>query len=293
MTLVVIQSYGQQDALFSQYMFNMMLVNPAYTGSRDIISMSALYRKQWVNVQGAPETVTFGADLPFHNENMGAGLVLYNDRIGVVNNSGFYLNYSYRVHLNNKATLAMGLSGGFTNYNADFAKVKTNEEGDNAFSSNYNKILPNVGAGLYYSTDKLYIGLSLPHAVNNRLSRDPEEMARQYRHLFLTGGYVFTLNHHFKLKPSAMIKQVSGAPIQLDLNANLWFYDRYSVGLSYRSLDAPVILAEAQILEQLRVGYAFDYSHTRLRKYNAGTHELMVRYEFGYDKQKMLTPRYF
>lgn len=288
-------SYGQQDALYSQYMFNMMLVNPAYTGSRDLVSLNAMYRKQWLSMDGAPETMTFSADMPLRNERMGTGLVLYNDRLGVISNTGIYGNYAYRVQLSNNATLSMGANLGFTYYHANFSKVKLGEDGrsDEAFSSNYSKILPNLGAGLFYNSDKYYIGLSLPHALNHKLNQAGVHQAHQYRHWFLAGGYVFTLNHHLKLKPSGMVKQVSGAPIQLDVNANLWLYDKYSVGLSYRSLDAPVILLEAQLLEQLRFGYAFDYSHTRLRKYNNGTHEFLLRYEFGYDKGKMITPRYF
>lgn len=289
-------AFAQQDALFSQYMFNMMLINPAYTGSRDIISLNAMYRKQWVNVPGAPETMTFSTDAPFRNETMGGGLVVYNDKIGVTTNTGFYANYAYRVRLSNNSTLAMGASLGLNNYNANFTKVMADENGelnDKAFASNINKVLPNIGAGLYYSNDKFYLGLSLPHVLNNKLDKDQGLTARQYRHAYLMAGYVFTLNHHFKLKPSTLIKDVYGAPIQVDLNANLWMYDKFAVGLSYRSLAAPVFIAEIQLLHQLRFGYAFDYTHNRIRNYNNGTHEIMLRYELGYDRSRMITPRYF
>ncbi len=290
---------AQQDALFSQYMFNTMLINPAYTGSRDVVSLNALYRKQWLNVKGAPETMTFSADTPLRNERMGAGLVVYNDRIGLVNNTGFYANYAYRARLNSNLLLSMGVSAGAMNYRANYSEAQLNEHGesnDPAFAKNVNRILPNLGLGLYLNSDRFYIGLSIPHVLNNKLSSNfggGMTIARQYRHLFLIAGYVFDLNHYMKLKPSTLIKQVYGAPIQMDLNANLWFYDRIALGLSYRSLDAPVFLLEVQIFDQLRFGYAFDYSHTRVRHYNVGTHEVMLRYEFGYDKGKMITPRYF
>lgn len=291
------QANAQQDALFSQYMFNTMLINPAYTGSREIISLNALYRKQWLNVQGAPETMTFSADSPFPNEKMGGGVVLYNDRIGLVNNTGFYLNYSYRARISQTFLLSMGVSAGASNYRANYTEAKLDETGtgnDAAFSQDVNKILPNVGAGLFLNSDKFYIGISVPHVLNNKLiGSSLDKTARQYRHYFLVAGYVFTLNHALKLKPSTLIKQVYGAPIQMDLNANLWIHDRIGIGLSYRSLDAPVILAEIQLFEQFRLGYAFDYSHTKLKEYNSGTHEIMLRYEFGYDKGKMITPRYF
>jgi len=292
---LVVQVFGQQDAMFSQYMFNMMLVNPAYTGSRDVLSLNALYRKQWVNLAGAPETMTFSADMPISNEKMGIGLTVFNDKIGVINNTGFYANYSYRVHMTNNSTLAMGVNAGLTNYTANLSRVSFADDGssDNAFAANTSKILPNVGFGLFYSSDKYYVGLSMPHVLDNKLESGAGLTARQFRHAFLMGGYVFDLNHNFKLKPSALIKQVSGAPIQADINLNLWLYDRFGLGISYRSLDAPVAMIEIQITDQLRFGYAFDYSTTRLRNYNSGTHEVMLRYEFGYDKAKVLTPRYF
>jgi type IX secretion system PorP/SprF family membrane protein len=293
------QVFAQQDALFSQYMFNMMLVNPAYTGSRDVISLNALYRKQWVSVPGAPETMTFSADSPLKNEKMGVGLTVFNDRIGIVNNTGFYANYAYRVRLSNNSTLSAGISAGLTNYRADLGSVLlTNEVGatpDVAFGSNVNKMLPNVGLGLFYNNDKFYAGLSLPHVLNNKLDNDAGVSARQYRHGFAMAGYVFDLNNDLKLKPSALLKFVSGAPIQLDLNANLWLYEKFGFGLSYRSLDAPVFMVEAQVLPQLRFGYAFDYSLAikPANGFGRSSHELMLRYEFGYDKGKVLTPRYF
>jgi len=289
--------FAQQDALFSQYMFNMMLVNPAYAGSRDVISLSALYRKQWLNVPGAPETMTFSADTPLKNEKMGVGLTVFNDRIGVTNSTGFYANYAYRVRVSDKGTFSMGASAGLTNYKADLAGVKHSDDGtsDNAFSANVSKILPNVGLGLFYNTDKFYVGASMPHVLNNKLENDPKVTARQYRHGYLMGGYVFALNHNFKLRPSALLKFVSGAPLQLDLNANLWMYDIVAFGLSYRSAAAPLAMIELQITEQLRFGYAFDFSHNINPGNNLGrtTHEVLLRYEFGYDKAKVLTPRYF
>ena len=290
-------SMAQQDALFSQYMFNIMLINPAYTGSRDVISLSALYRKQWLNVPGAPQTMTFSADAPLKNEKMGIGLTVFNDQIGVTNSTGFYGNYAYRVKISNKGTFSMGGSLGLTNFKADLAGVKHSDDGttDNAFSSNTSKILPNVGLGLFYNTDKFYAGISMPHVLNNKLENDPGVTARQYRHGYILGGYVFSLNHNFKLRPSALLKFVSGAPLQLDLNANLWMYDKIAFGLSYRSLDAPLAMVEVQVTDQLRLGYAFDFSHSINPGNSLGrtTHEVLLRYEFGYDKGKVLTPRYF
>ena len=291
--------FAQQDALFSQYMFNMMLVNPAYTGSRDVLSVSALYRKQWANVPGSPETMTFSADSPIKNEKMGIGISVFNDKIGVIMNTGFYANYSYRIRLTNNSTLAMGVSVGLSNYKAELGSVQVSNQAnatpDMAFSSNPNKILPNVGLGGYYSNDKFYIGLSLPHVLNNKIQNDGGLSARQYRHSFLMSGYVFRLNESFKIKPSILVKHVAGSPVQLDLNANVWLYDKFALGFSYRSLAAPVIIAEVQISDQFRFGYAFDYATSIKPNESFGrtSHEFLFRYEFGYDRGKILTPRYF
>ncbi len=291
------QVVAQQDGLFSQYMFNTMLINPAYAGSRDVLSLNALYRKQWVNVPGAPETMTFSADAPIKKEKMGLGLTLFNDKIGVTNSTGFYGNYAYRIRLTNNSTLSMGANIGLTYYTANLTNVKYADDNssDNAFSANITKWMPNLGLGLFYNTDKFYIGLSMPHVLNNKLTNDPGVTARQYRQAYLLAGYVFDLSNKFKLRPSALLKEVSGAPIQLDLNANIWMYDLVAFGISYRSLDAPLFMIEIQATEQLRFGYAFDYSTSIKPDNNLGrtTHEVMLRYEFGYDKSKMLTPRYF
>jgi type IX secretion system PorP/SprF family membrane protein len=291
--------FAQQDALFSQYMFNMMLVNPAYTGSRDVLSLSSLYRKQWANVPGAPETITFSVDSPIKNEKMGVGLSVFNDKVGVVSNTGFYANYAYRIRLTNNSTLAMGASLGLTNYRAELTGVQlsdhANAAADNAFSGNPNKILPNLGLGAYYSNDKFYVGFSLPHVLNNKIQNDGGLTSRQYRHSFLMAGYVFNINESFKIKPSALVKHVAGSPLQLDLNTNVWLYDKFGVGVSYRSLAAPVIMAEVQISDQFRFGYAFDYTTSIKPKDSFGrtSHEFLLRYEFGYDRGKVLTPRYF
>ena len=288
-------TFAQQDGLFSQYMFNTMLINPAYAGSRDVISLNALYRKQWVNVPGAPETMTFSADAPIKKEKMGLGLTFFNDKIGVTNSTGVYGNYAYRIRLSNNSTLSMGVNLGMTYYTANLTSVDLDNPNDKAFGTNISKWMPNLGLGMFYNTDKFYIGLSMPHILNNKLTNDPGVTARQYRQAYLLAGYVFDLSHKFKLRPSALLKEVYGAPIQLDLNANLWIYDLVGVGISYRSLDAPLFMLEVQLNDQLRFGYAFDYSTTITPQSNLGrtTHEVMLRYEFGYDKAKILTPRYF
>ena len=294
---------AQQDAMYTQYMFNMLPLNPAYAGSRDVVSMTALYRDQWRGIQGAPQTMTFSADAPVAKEKVGLGLTIANDRIGVYNTLGVTGSFAYRIRLK-KSTLAFGVSGGFSQFTGNLTNVQTNTEKsangfDNAFGENISRFMPNVGAGVYYSSDKFYVGFSLPHLLNNDLRpQAPNEIfkqafrAQQFRHAFLMAGYVFKLSASVKLKPSIIWKFVTNAPTQVDVNCNVWLYDKFGIGLSYRSLDAPSILLEWQIDDNWRLGMAYDWS-TRLTAYTYGSTELMLRYEFGYNKAKVVTPRYF
>lgn len=294
--------WAQQDPMYTQYMFNMLPINPAYAGSRDVISLTALYRSQWVNVPGAPQTSTFSIDAPIKKEKIGLGLNVFNDRIGVFDNTNFMGMVSYRIRFA-KTTLAFGMQGGVTQFKANYADVQTNSDGsatDPAYATNFVRFLPNVGAGVYWSSDRFYLGLSLPHMLNNKINNyvpisasNNYFRASQFRHVFLIAGYVIRLNQDLVLKPSAIYKYVQGAPMQLDLNANLWIYDKFGVGLSYRSLDAISVLFEVQATAQLRFGYSFDYSHSKIRSYTYQSHEFMLRYEFGYNRARVISPRYF
>lgn len=287
--------------MYSQYMFNTLIINPAYAGSRDVLSATALHRRQWVNVDGAPITTTFSADAPLKNEKVGLGLTLINDRIGVSNNTGVFANYAYRIRLTNAGTLAFGLSAGISQFKANLSEVKASSENsisDPAFSENQVRLLPNFGAGLYYSTDKYYVGLSVPHLLNNKLANEyakatGNELARQFRHFFFAFGGVVPLSTNLKLKPSTLVRYVYGAPLQLDLNCNLWLYDVLALGASYRTDKTVVGLVEIQATPQFRVGYAYDINFQKISPANSGSHEIMMRYEFAFKKKKFLTPRYF
>ncbi|MBT1706396.1 PorP/SprF family type IX secretion system membrane protein [Chryseosolibacter indicus] len=282
---------AQQDAMYSQYMFNMLSVNPAYAGSRDVLSATAMKRWQWVNMDGAPETLTFTADMPVWHEKIGLGISFVNDQIGVTKNSSLYTSYSYRIRFLSGGTLAFGLQAGFTNMKANYLSLYTTTRNDQVFMENINEWLPNFGAGAYYSTDNFYVGLSAPHLINNTIIKGTESVQKQ--HFFITAGYVFRTSEVVSLKPSLLFKYVDGAPLEGDVNINVWFHDKVAVGASYRTGDAVVALAEFQINQQLRFGYAYDMTLTRIKAYSSGSHEIMLRYEFGYAKNKILTPRYF
>lgn len=289
---------AQQEAMYSQYMFNTLAINPAYAGSRNVTSATALYRNQWVGIQGAPETITFSLDAPLNNKKVGLGLQVFNDKIGITNTTGAFGSYAYRVRLN-KGTLAFGLQGGASQYRANFHSVALNQvpTDDIAFSENINKVLVNFGAGLYYSTDRFYMGLSSPQILNNKLSnfkvQNANAFSGQALHMFFATGYVFPLGNVLALKPSVLVKAVKGAPIEADLNATLWINDVIAFGLQYRTEADMAAMVELQASPQIRIGYSYDRSLTKLVQYNSGSHEIMLRYEFGFKKGRILSPRYF
>jgi type IX secretion system PorP/SprF family membrane protein len=287
---------AQQDAMYSQYMFNMMAVNPAYAGSREVLSITGLSRAQWVGVEGSPVSNTLSLDMPFKSKHVGVGLQVFNDKIGVSSSSGFYASYAYRIKFE-KSTLAFGLQGGMVHFTSNYAQLRLDGSqtviADRAFQENANVLIPSAGAGIYLSDDKYYIGASLPNLLNTQISTSAQVHVNKYDHLFLMGGYVFKLTRDFKLKPSLLLKAVKGAPLQLDMNVNFWMYDLVAIGASYRTGDAAVGMIEVQAAPNFRIGYAYDYSFGALRHFHSGSHELILRYEFGYTKDKILTPRYF
>lgn len=288
---------AQQDVQFTQYMFNGLAINPAYAGSRDVLSVTGLFRKQWTGIKGAPVTQTLSGHLPLIKDRIGLGLTLINDKIGITNNFTMIGSYAFRIKFKT-GTLAMGLRAAITQFRANFTDVQFSVDptsSDPAFNQNINKTLPNFGTGLYYYTNKWYAGVSVPQLINRELSSGNISNARQSRHVFATAGYVFDVSPSVKIRPSFLAKYVSGAPFSIDVNANVWLYDRFALGGSYRIGDAVNLLAEARISNNISVGYAYDLTLTQLGRYNSGSHEIMLRVEFGVgkDKTKILTPRYF
>ncbi|WP_081681391.1 PorP/SprF family type IX secretion system membrane protein [Flectobacillus major] len=304
---------AQQEVQYSQYMFNMLAVNPAYAGSRDVLSMTGLYRQQWVGIEGAPTTQSFTIDLPVKREKVGIGLQAYHDQVGVFNNTGVYLSYAYRVKVSQRSTLAMGVQAGATNLVGSLMGVQrtlANNDIDPAFAGNTSKWLPNAGTGLYLSNDRGYIGISVPNLIQNQLrdytgNEDTLKKARQERHYFLMMGFVVPLGSSLALKPSLLVKATRDAAA-FDFNLNLWIRDRVAVGASWRTNnqkftspfanqngDAAIGMLEIQASDQFRIGYAYDFMLNGLQSAQKGSHEIMLRYEFGFRKAKILTPRYF
>ena len=297
--LVVSNIHAQQQPIYTQYMFNMLAINPAYAGSHEALGATALFRKQWVGIPGAPQTTTLGVEAPANNDWIGLGLQLFNDQIGVEKTTGIVTSYAFRMHVTSEEDeLAMGVQFGASNFSADYTKVDLIYMNDPSFAGNVvNVWLPSFGAGFYYHNDHFYAGLSAPNLLTSALKNksvvtQSAVSAIQTTHFFFTTGYVIDLNEDLKLKPSVLVKAVAGAPIQTDINANLWINDIISVGASYQTGSAVSGMLEVMLTPQLRIGYAYDRSINGLGVFNQGSHEVMLRLELK-NNDKVSHPRYF
>lgn len=286
---------GQQDPMYSQYMFNTMAFNPAYAGSADVFTIMALSRHQWVGFEGAPATQTFTLHSPLPNQHLALGFSAINDRIGPARQTAAYGDFAYRIRTGHNTRLAFGLKGGVNMYQADLASL-TSVEVDPVNVNVKPQVLPNFGFGLFWHSPRYYVGLSVPKLMSNEISAvDGATLvtATEARHYFLIAGYVLDLDRDLKFKPSIMFRTVEGAPMSLDVNANFLLRDRIWFGAMYRLGNAFGLLGQYQINDQLRAGYAFDLTTTRIGAYNAGTHEIMLSYDLRFVKGRTISPRYF
>ena len=300
LSLVSIEMKAQQDPIVSQYMFNGLLLNPAYAGSHPYFSTSLLHRSQWVGWEGAPRTQVFSFQGPLPDRKSGAGLLLANDHLGVTNRTDAFLNYSYHIRFNENTALSLGLKGGLSFYQADFTKLIYWDPNDEIYArGKIQNVLPQFGTGAYFYSPKFYAGVSVPSI----LSYDPREvfsigddvsaLPRLRRHYFLTAGYAMEISPWLVAKPSLTLRYVKAGPPQADFNLNFFINRLLWVGASYRTGDAVVGILEFQASRKLRFGYAYDYTLSDITKFSNGSHELMISYDFGYDIMKMKTPRYF
>lgn len=290
---------AQIDPQFTQYMFNETFINPAYVGSRESISATLLYRNQWVGIDGAPKTQTFSIHAPLQNRHIGLGVSVMNEEIGISHQLSISAYFAYRI-LYPHSALSFGLGGGFSNHEERFSDVRTIVPGDQQFMTDVNKsFLPNSSFGVYYYNKKFYAGLSIPRLMENKIiissvnSVVENKVNYKLWHYNLATGYVFDVNEDVKFKPSLLIKMVQNAPVEIDVNVNFIFYDFLWLGAAYRSGDAVAALLGLQLSRQLMLGYSYDYTLTPLEKYNSGTHEITLRYSFGYNKKLVISSRYF
>ncbi|SMG35713.1 PorP/SprF family type IX secretion system membrane protein [Arenibacter troitsensis] len=296
--------YAQQDAQYTQYMYNTMSVNPAYAGSRGQLSAAALYRSQWVGLEGAPKTQTLNLHSPIRNSRLGYGISIINDNIGdgVVQETQFDAVLSYTVDVALDAKLSFGLKVGGNMLSLDFNGLN-NFDSENIQGENIdNKFSPNFGVGVYYHTDKFYAGLSAPNMVeteyfdnSQRDANSVQFLSKERMNFYLITGYVFDLNNNFKFKPAVLTKVVGGAPLQIDLSASFLFNDKFSFGAAYRWDAALSGLLGFQLSDQFMIGLAYDRETTELggTQFNDGSFEVFLRFELVKSFRRMVSPRFF
>ena len=298
----VSKTFAQQEAMFTHYMFNTLAVNPAYAGSRDALTFTGLHRSQWVGFEGAPITQTITLHSPILNNKIGLGLSVLNDKIGPVQSTTVNADFAYKIQVGKKANLAFGIKGGLNMRSAGLSSLKLDNQLDDSFTNNVQKdLLPNFGFGMYYSRERFYAGISTPSMLESNFTTKSVAgsiaFASEARHYFVILGTVFNLtnNGSIKLKPTTLIKVTNGAPIEGDVTTVFLFNDKFWLGAMYRTGDAAGLLMGYNITDQFSVGYSFDWSFTNSTgKYNSGSHEIMLRYDFIYtDQSKIRSPRYF
>ena len=292
--LVSATAFSQQDPIYTQYMFNGLAINPGFTGAHEVISLTAGTRIQWTGTSSEkPVTHTFSAHSPLAMDKAAIGASLVSDKIGRTNRNMVMGSYAYRIPMG-LGKLSFGMSAGITTFHSDPADAKDPDDPLNEDLGTITK--PQIGAGLFYYTDRFFMGISAPSLMKHSIdSYDPTMPYYEFqRHYFAYTGYVFKLSEDFQFKPNVLFKYVEGAPMQLDLNANFLFYEKFGVGASYRSLDAFSVIAEFQLPQPFfRIGYSYDLVHTDLFSQQYGTHEIILNYRFGIKKNILLTPRYF
>ena len=297
--LFAFSSYAQQDAQFTQYMYNTININPAYAGSRGVLSVFGLHRTQWVGLDGAPTTNSFSINTPVNNSNVGLGLSVINDRIGPSDESSISADVSYSIKTSETFKLSFGVKGTANLLNIDFSKVSKYNPYDNLGQYNIdNKFSPNVGAGIYYHSNKTYVGFSVPNFLEtehyNKSSSSPStSVASERMHYHFIAGHVFDLNETIKFKPAVLTKLVQGTPLQVGASANFLFNEKFVLGAAYRWDAAASLLAGFQVSKSWFIGYSYDMETTKLANYNSGSHEIFLRFELFNNIENIVSPRFF
>lgn len=286
--------FAQQDTQFTQYMYNTVNINPAYAGSRGVMSIFGLYRTQWVGLDGAPETSSFSVHTPIDYTDLGVGVSLVNDKIGPTNENTLSGDLSYTIPTSEDFSLSFGLKVTANLFNLDVNKLRQEDQGDPQFQDLKNKFSPNVGAGVYWHSDRAYLGFSVPSFIQtNRYSDADVSIYKDRITYYFMGGYVFDIDPYIKFKPAVLTKMVNGSPLQVDLSANFMFDDKFMAGVAYRWSAAVSAMVGFQVTEGMYIGYAYDKETTKLSNYNSGSHEIFLRYELFNRYSRVVSPRFF
>ncbi|MDR6302009.1 PorP/SprF family type IX secretion system membrane protein [Mesonia maritima] len=288
--LISFSSSAQQDPQYTQYMYNMNVVNPAYAGSKEHLEVGLLYRDQWSGFEGAPRTFTFSAHSPV-GDKTGLGLSAISDEAGPVKETNVYGDFSYTLNLGGEHRLAFGLKAGATFHDVGLIGLDLQQQNDVAFDSNVNNTYLNIGAGFLYYTDNYYIGVSVPNFLNSKhLDIDGREFGTEEQHYFATAGYVFQVSENLKFKPSTLVKASFESPLSFDVNANFLFYERFEIGASYRLEDAVSGLVSVRATDWMQIGFAYDHTLTDIEE---PSYEAFVLFDVFFTKKTYRSPRYF
>ncbi|MFV8344421.1 type IX secretion system membrane protein PorP/SprF [Flavobacterium sp. XS2P39] len=288
-----IVSFAQQDAQFTQYMYNTININPAYAGSRGALSIFALHRTQWVGLDGAPVTNAVSMNTPLNANNLGLGISIINDKIGPTHENTISADLSYTIPTSETFKLSFGIKATANLFDLDVTRLNPVDDDPSLHDYN-NKFSPNIGAGVYLHSNKAYVGFSIPNFIeSNRYDDNEVAIFKEKINYYLIAGYVFDLNNSIKFKPAVLTKMVEGAPLQVDVSGNFMFSEKFVIGLAYRWSAAMSAMVGFQATEGLYIGYGYDFETTNLDNYNSGSHEIFLRYELFSNNKKITTPRFF
>ncbi len=272
-------SYAQQNAQFTQYMYNTINVNPAYAGSRGAMSIFALHRTQWVGLDGAPTTNAVSINTPFNSSRLGLGVSIINDKIGPTHDNTISTDLSYTIPTSENTKLSFGVKASVNLFDLNASRLNPDQPNDPKLYGYNNTISPNIGAGIYLHSDKAYVGLSIPNFIeSNRYDDNDTKVYKEKMNYYLIAGYVMDLSYNLKFKPALLTKMVQGAPLQVDISGNFLFNDKFTFGLAYRWSASASAMAGFQVSDALFIGYGYDLETTKLDNYNSGSHEVFLRY---------------
>ena len=294
--LTTLSGFAQQDVQFTQYIYNMSVINPAYTGTKETLSIGMMGRSQWTGLDGAPRSISASVNSPITNR-MGLGITILSDRIGPVKEENLYADYSYKIDISDKGKLSFGIKAGVTFQKIDFLSLSSDMEGDPLVDrSNLNETYPNFGAGTYYYTNKFYVGFSIPSIIESRhfektngyISSASEEL-----HYYISSGYVFDLSNDIKFRPSTLLKGTVGAPISIDIAANFLFYEKFELGVAYRINNSVAGMMNFVIAKDMRLGYSYEHTISNYSAFNSGTHEVFFLYDMPFKGNDSKPIRFF
>lgn len=291
--LWVDRAEAQQDPQYTQYMYNMNVINPAYAGLKEGLAINLLYRNQWTSLDGSPETFTVAVHSPI-GEKTGLGLSIIRDELGPVKETNAYADFSYTIPVSDKFQLALGVKAGATFHEVGLTALELQDPGDPFFSQNINSTYPNIGTGAFLYSDNFYVGLSVPNLLNSvHLEENGLRFGSETNHYFVTSGYVFEPTDKLKLKPSVMVKSAFDAPVSFDVNMNALFLEKFELGVSYRLDDSFSGIVGFQATPDFRIGYAYDAVTSEINNVAPASHEIVLTYNIIFNKRVLRSPRYF